>query len=210
MFENSTSADNPQAGPLQDLAQRQLALLDRLAERSVQVAEDLADAALTAEAPDDKAKLAQALAVTTRSIRLTLAMQTRITEAGERRTQRQAAEASARKHRIEKARDQVETAVLTAFGWEASERYPSPEREKEVLDWLEALPDDILDQRPVGMTIKMICDHAKLPFDVSLFADYPWAVEEQQTRPAFSPYAPIPKRLWERPSRPPDPMSQPP
>jgi hypothetical protein len=204
MFQNPDPADT------QTLAQRQLAALDRMAELCLQVAEDLGKAALEAEAADDKAKLAQALAVTTRSIRLTLAMQTRIAEAGERRTQRQAAEAADRKHRIEQARDQVETAVLTSFGWEASERLPSPEREKEVLDWLEALPDDILDQRPVGMTIKMICDHAKLPFDPALFADYPWAIEEQQTRPAFSPYSPIPKRVWARPFTPPDPMGQPP
>jgi hypothetical protein len=205
MFQTSTDPADTQT-----LAQRQLTMLERMAELCLQVAEELGKAALEAEAADDKAKLAQALAVTTRSIRLTLAMQTRIAEAGQRRTQRQTIEAADRKHRIEKARDQVETAILTAFGWEASERPPSPEREKEVLDWLEALPDDILEARPVGMTIKMVCDHAKLPFDAALFADYPWAIEEQQTRPAFSPYAPIPRRLWERPFKPPDPMGQPP
>ena len=119
-------------------------------------------------------------------------------------------EAADRKQRTESARHQVQAAVMTAFEIEAGTKPPSPERETEILDWLNDLPDDLLEARPIGMIVKLICDHTKLPFDEALFADFPWAIEEQRTQPAFSPYAGFPSRFWDTSGPKPDPMSQPP
>lgn len=96
-------------------------------------------------------------------------------------------EEQARKQEQDRKLRLVERAVRRAI--DATEDYDERDERLEDLDErLEEVEDLGLD-RPVGAVVASICRAMRLPFDLSLWEDEPWALAEAEAKPDGSPYA---------------------
>ena len=192
-------------------AERQLQQLRRIAdmgEAMVKGVQELFLARVAKELADgvEGTDLTPAFARATRALRLTMALESKIVEAQDKRnrketaaqTERQAeqerdaaAALQARKaRRKDKVRRTVEQAITAgaedgAVDWGDVEDLRSDLRER--LD-----DDDIEDEladRPIGEIVAGICQDFGLSPDWNIWAHKPWAIEEARTKPPGSPYA---------------------
>ena len=200
--------------PAAELVEWQMDILGELAEIGVRLARDLgreaaaraaaAEAALAAgeAAPPPRGRdLQLAFDRLTRSIRLTLILQTQVFQ-GE--VVRLAQEAEARAQRARAAQEAADAAWIAdreRVVLEAVERTLEADgQDHETIDdrlyearqMFETDEDYDYGQLPIGVVIARLCKDFGVEPDWSVWADQDWAVEEAQDRPRGSPYARAP------------------
>ena len=195
-------AELPLGDPTAERTRRHTAILAELAE----IGMDLARRVQRQAAEDARPDLAVAFSRIARAVRLTLALETRITEEGFAQSQRLAEDRQKARERagfIERVRLGQREATVHRLVSEAIE-IEGQETERQETD--EVLLDalniqmaglDVSDHRSIGQIVAGICKDLGVTIDWTYCQDEPWAREERQTRPAGSPFANgVPDPVW--------------
>jgi hypothetical protein len=182
--------------------ERQLAMLQELAEIGMQMARAVRDEALArAGATDEDAParpspfgggdLGLVYARIARAVRQTLALETRVAEGIEKaRTEQAHSQVAAIRTAFEERQHAVRDYVADAIEAEAAER-GTPEKDIErLMDNLdERLEDgdydDALADAPIGDLVARICADLGVTPDWSLWEDQDWAIEYEKSLPPF-------------------------
>jgi hypothetical protein len=191
MFDADTSPE--EAPPIgTGRIERQMRLLEELAEIGMKLARAMGDQALAVASEDATspraAELSLAFTQVARAVRQTLALEARLNhqaETAHRRaqTERRAAEADAFR---ERRRAQAVRMVQHAIEDEVAE--PHVQHHLDCLHERLADPREDLTGRPLGAVVAGICRQLGLDPDWSHWQDEDWALEEGRTEAFGSPY----------------------
>ena len=206
-------------------AERQLAMLQELAEIGMQIARAVRDeAAARAEAVDEAARpspfgnadLGLVYSRVARAVRQTLALETRVAEDIEKaRVEHERARVTALRWASEERQREIRDYVAEAIEAEAVER-KTPEREVErLLDDLDERIeagdyDDTLDTAPIGELVERICADLGVIPDWDLWGDQDWVTEHLMARTVAGDIGADRWRYLHPPPAQPDPPAAPP
>jgi len=183
-----------------ELRAQQLAMMSEMAQIGMARLRTLPDREGEPEAID------KAYVSLTRSLRQTMALQTRTASGQEmhrlKRLEARQAKIEARKTLIADRRAAVGHAVQEAID---AKRRPRPETERLLADLDEILLDRAEDETfltaPVGQVVQVVYEALKLPLEPNLLYRTPWAIAECQARTPGSPFRHfrVPNRPWPPP-----------
>ena len=177
-------------------AERQARVLERLCDLCMDVAEALREQVLgqvAAREAVDAGQTALALSRIARAVRLTLALEARLAEPPPERAAAAGAPGAVAKPDIRfflraKRRGHCALAAFKAIELVADgDNDRREELRSEVRERLREVDDDIMN-RPIGEVVAILCREFGLPYDPTLWADEPWAIEEAEN--AESPWPP--------------------
>jgi hypothetical protein len=207
--------------------QRQLAMLQELAEIGMQMARAVRDEALArAEAADDEedapkppsrfggGDLSLVYSRIARAVRQTLALETRIADGIEKaRFEQRRAHVAAVRSAFQERQDEIRDHVAEAIEAEAAEKGTSEREIERLLDDLdERLEvgdyDEILPDLPIGDLVARICEDLGVTPDWSLWEDQAWAIEYEKSLPPYNDIGAERWRYLEAADPPPPPDAQ--
>ena len=180
--------------PSQELAQRQLCALQEMVDAGMDVVRAIRREAQDAASGEtvDLDRLSRGYAQVTRGVRLTMAIQTRITN------DTFAADLKAREERAAKAADRaalirerkIKTAIAVVEALYLAGREPA-ESERLLIEadaWMERETESFA-TGSIGQALESICQHLGVAFDPVHWQDEPWALQETLNHTPGSPYA---------------------
>ena len=181
-------------GPSQDLAQRQLCALQEMVDAGMDVVRAIRREAQDAAAGEtvDLDRLSRGYAQVTRGVRLTMAIQTRITNdtfaADLKAREERAAKAAERAALIRERKIKTAIAVVEALYLAGREPAESERLLIEADAWMER-ETEAFATCSVGQALESICQDLGVPFDPVHWQDEPWAIQETLNHTPSSPYA---------------------
>ena len=187
------TAERAPPEPSQDLSQAQLCVVQEMIDAGLDLVRAIrreAQEAAAGEATDLEA-LSRSYAQVTRAVRLTMAIQTRITNdtfAADLKAREERAAAAERAALIRERK--IKTAIAVVEAVHLAGRPPAEsERLLEQADaWMER-ETEAFATGSIGQAVERICADLGVPFDPVHWQDEPWAIEETLSHAPGSPYA---------------------